>query len=426
MISGLIIGSFLVLMLLGVPVCVALGLATAGAMLVGGYDLILLPQRMAASIQSIELIAIPFFILAANLMNAMGITRDIFNFANALVGGFRAGLAHANVVASIIFSGISGAAIADAAALGSISMTEMPKAGYTRPFAGAVVIASSTIGPLVPPSIMMIIYSVTAEVSVARLFLAGIIPALLVAFGLMVTLYFLARTGRIQYPEPTPFSISRAWDAGKKAFLALLAPLVIFRGMATGLTTVAEAGIIAVLYSLVLGTLQGRVTVAGIVKAARESVESAALVMYIIAVSSAISWVVIHEGTAASLASFVTGYSNSALLFFLIANAFLIIIGAVIETVPALLISVPILLPTAKAVGIDPVQFGIVVIFNLVVSIMTPPIGIGLYLLIAISKVRFGDLVVATIPFHMVLLAVLLVLILVPGVTLLLPHLVLG
>ena len=158
MISGLIIALFLFFMLAGVPVCIALGLSTVISMLVGGYDLIVLPQRMAASIQSIELMAIPFFVLAANLMNALGITRDIFNFANSLVGSFRGGLAQANVIASIIFSGISGSAIADAAALGSISMTEMPKVGYTRPFSAAVVIASSTIGPLVPPSIMMIIY----------------------------------------------------------------------------------------------------------------------------------------------------------------------------------------------------------------------------------------------------------------------------
>jgi tripartite ATP-independent transporter DctM subunit len=425
MISGLIIALFLFFMLAGVPVCIALGLSTVISMLVGGYDLIVLPQRMAASIQSIELMAIPFFVLAANLMNALGITRDIFNFANSLVGSFRGGLAQANVIASIIFSGISGSAIADAAALGSISMTEMPKVGYTRPFSAAVVIASSTIGPLVPPSIMMIIYSVTAEVSVARLFLAGLIPALLVALALMITLYVLARTGHAQCPAPTPFSFPNVLTAGRKAFFALLAPLVIFRGMATGLTTVAEAGVIAVLYALVLGAIQRRIRLGALISAVRDSVETSALIMYIIAVSSAISWVVVHEGTAKALATFVTGYGTSPLLFFIVANLFLIVIGAVIETVPALLIAVPILLPTALALGIDPIQFGVVVIFNLVVSIMTPPIGIGLYLLIAISKVKFGDLVWATIPFHIVLFSILILLVVFPSLSLFLPHLLL-
>src|SRR5271169_817601 len=178
MISALLIGLFLLLMFLRAPVSVAITLATAIAMVAGGYDLMLLPQKMVESTKSIELMAIPFFILGANLMTALGITRDIYEFADALVGSFRGGLAQANVVAGIIFSGISGAAVADAAALGTIAMEEMPKAGYDRPFSAAVVVAVSTLGPMLPPSIMMVIYAITAQVSVARMFVAGLLPAL--------------------------------------------------------------------------------------------------------------------------------------------------------------------------------------------------------------------------------------------------------
>jgi tripartite ATP-independent transporter DctM subunit len=245
-ISALLIGLFVFFMFVGLPVSVAIGLATAVAMLAGGYDLLSIPQQMAASVQSVELMAVPFFILAAGLMNAFGITRRIFDFAISLVGWLRGGLAHANVVAGAIFSGISGAAVADAAALGAISMKEMPRAGYSPYFAAATVIAVATLGPIIPPSIMMVVYAVVANVSIARLFLAGLGPGLLIAATLMVLIWLLGRSGRVRYPEPVAFSGRGLWEATKRASLALVAPLVILRGMAAGWTTPTEAGVLAV------------------------------------------------------------------------------------------------------------------------------------------------------------------------------------
>jgi tripartite ATP-independent transporter DctM subunit len=385
-----------------------------------------LPQKMAASVQSIELMAIPFFILAASLMNALGITQQIFAFATALVGHLRGGLAHANVVAGMIFSGISGAAVADAAALGAISMKEMPRAGYPRAFSAATVIAVATLGPIIPPSIMMVIYAIIANVSIAKLFIAGLIPGLLIGAMLMTLIWFLGRAGFVAYPPPQPFSWRDLFTATRKAVLALLAPVVILRGMAAGWTTPTEAGILAVLYSLAVGAIQRNLSFDKIRHSLRETVEASALIMFIIAVSTALSWVVVAEGTAGKLAELVGRYAHSAIVFLLVTNLFLIIIGGLIETLPAMLIALPILLPPAKALGIDMVHFGMIVIFNLVVGIMTPPMGIGLFILAAISKLRIGEIVWATIPFHIMLLVALLLITLFPEITLFLPRLLMS
>jgi tripartite ATP-independent transporter DctM subunit len=423
MISALLIGLFMLFMLLRIPVAMALGLATILGMLAGGYDLMTLPQKMAASVQSIELMAIPFFILAASLMNALGITQQIFVFATALVGHLRGGLAHANVIAGMIFSGISGAAVADAAALGAISMKEMPRAGYSRPFSAATVIAVATLGPIIPPSIMMVIYAIVANVSIARLFIAGIVPGILIGGLLMLLIWFLGAAKFVAYPPAQTFSWRALGIATRKAVLALAAPIVILRGMAAGWTTPTEAGVLAVFYSIFVGAVQRNLSFARLRHALRETVEATALIMYIIAVSTALSWVVVAEGTAAQLAELVSRYAHSAIIFLLVTNVFLIIIGGLIETLPAMLIALPILLPPAKALGIDMVHFGMVVIFNLVVGIMTPPMGIGLFILAAISKLKIGELVWATIPFHIMLLVALLLLTVFPEITLVLPRL---
>jgi tripartite ATP-independent transporter DctM subunit len=421
MLAAILIGLFLVFMLLSLPVSVAIALATAIAMIIGDYDLLSLPQKMAASTQSIELMAVPFFILAANLMTSLGITRDIFEFADALVGWMRGGLAQTNVIAGIIFSGISGAAVADAAALGAISMREMPRAGYSAPFSAAVIIAVSTLGPMLPPSIMMVIYAIMAEVSIAKMFLAGLLPALLVAVMIMTLIYVMGKTGWVVMPEPRPFSGRLLLAKSKAAFLALLAPLVILRGISAGWATPSEAGVIAIFYALILGLVQRRIALKQLFGVIRASIESTALIMFIVAVSMALASLFVSEGTTDQVGKAIADIAPSPLAFLLIANLLLMVMGAVIETLPAMLIAVPVLLPAAKAMGIDPIHFGVVVIFNLIVSIMTPPIGIGLYILVAISGVKFGRLVWATIPFHAVLLVALLIMILFPQLSLFLP-----
>jgi tripartite ATP-independent transporter DctM subunit len=392
-------------------------------MIAGDYDLLSIPQKMAASTQSIELMAVPFFILAASLMNALGITQRIFGFAIALVGSLRGGLAHANVVAGTIFAGISGAAVADAAALGAISMKEMPRAGYPKPFSAAVVIAVSTLGPIIPPSIMMVIYASIANVSIARMFIAGIVPGLMIAGMLMVQIWAMGRLGMVAYPPRTPFSLRRLGRATADAALALVAPLVILRGMAAGWTTPTEAGILAVFYALAVGAVYRTLTLALVRACLRETVIATALIMYIVAVSTALSWVFVAEGTAADHAALITRYADTQLTFLVAANLLLLALGFVIETLPAMLIALPVLLPAAQALHVDLVHFGVMLIFNLLVAIMHPPMGIGLFILMAIAKLQYGELVRAALPFVAVLLLALVLLTAFPAITLWLPDL---
>jgi tripartite ATP-independent transporter DctM subunit len=423
MISALTIGLFILFVLVNMPVSAAIGLATIIGLIAGGYDPMTLPQHMAASVRSIELMAIPFFILAAALMNAMNITQRIFEFATALVGGWRGGLAYSNVIAGMIFSGISGAAVADAAALGSISMKEMPRAGYPAPFSAALVIAVSTLGPIIPPSIMMVVYAITANVSIGRLFIAGVGPGFVIGGALVLLIWVMVRFGWVAAPAPIPFSWGRLWRTTRKTFLALLAPIVIIWGMLSGWVTPTEAGIMAVFYALFVGAVYRTLTWRGLIDSLEATVEATALILYIIAVSSALSFLFVSEGSAAKLSALMTSLSADQMGFLLIANVLLLVLGFFIETLPAMLIAVPLLMPTALNLGVDPTHFGVVVIFNLMIGIMHPPIGIGLFILIAISKVPYGKLARACVPFIVCLLLALVVITLVPSISMWLPNL---
>lgn len=425
MLSALLIGLFAVFLLVGLPVSAALILATAAAMVAGGHGLMSIPQHMASSVRSLELMAIPFFVLTAHLMTRLGMTARIFAFAEAAVGWVRGGLAQANVLAGFIFSGISGAAVADAAALGSISMREMPRAGYDGPFAAAVVMSVSTLGPIIPPSIMMVIYAITADVSIARMFLAGVVPGVVIALALSALVAAFAAFRLTPMPAPRPFDRRALLATARAAALALVAPLVILRGMASGVVTPTEAGVLASFYALAVGAIERTLTLRAVLAALRDTVESSAHVLFIIAASSALSYVFVAEGTAARLSALLLSADLGVAGFLLVANLMLLVLGCLIETLPAMLIAVPLLLPTARTLGIDLEHLGVVVIFNLLIGIMTPPMGIGLYILAAVSRLPVGRLAVAALPFVGVLLAVLLVLTFVPALALWLPDLLL-
>ena len=425
MITALLFILFIAFMLLRVPVSMAIGLSVILSMLVGGYDIRSIPQIMSQTGQSFELMAVPFFILAANIMNAVGMTQRIFDFAASIVGSVRGGLAHVNVLASMIFAGISGAAVADAAGLGSIEMRAMRKAGYDLGFAASITISFSTIGPIIPPSIMMVIYAIIADVSIARMFVAGMVPGVLIGLVLMVMIYLMVVTGYRKCPPPVPFSLRRVLDTAQSGILSLIAPFIILWGMVSGVVTPTEAGVLAVGYSFLIGAIYRSYKLADLPKVLRETVETSALIMYLTAISSVMSWLIINEGTARDLSEWLSSISASPFFFLIMINVFLLIVGCILETLPAMLITVPILLPTAIELGIDPVHFGIIVIFNLLVGIITPPMGIGLYILIAISKVTYGELVRASMPFLLTLIVALLLITFLPPLTLYLPHLLL-
>ena len=425
MISVLLFVLFLVFMALRLPVSMAIGLAVILAMIAGGYDPRSIPQIMARSTQSFELMAVPFFILAANLMNALGMTQRIFDFAASVVGFIRGGLAHVNVLASMIFAGISGAAVADAAGLGTIELRAMRRAGYDLGFSTSVTISSSTIGPIIPPSIMMVIYAIIADVSIARMFIAGLIPGVLIGVILMVMIYVMVATGYRKCPPPVPFSWRRCRDTAISGMLSLIAPIIILWGMVGGVVTPTEAGVLAVGYSLVIGAVYRSYKLSELPQVIRDTVETSALIMYITAISSVMSWLMVNEGTAHEISAWLSGASTNPIFYLLIINVLLLIVGCILETLPAMLITVPILLPTAIELGIDPVHFGIIVIFNLLVGIITPPMGIGLYIMIAISGIAYGHLVRASLPFLLILLATLFLITYVPPLTLFLPDLLL-
>jgi tripartite ATP-independent transporter DctM subunit len=425
MISAFLIALFVVLMLAGVPVGPAIGLATLAAMLIAGYDPMLIPQHMAASTQSVPLMAVPYFILAANLMNALGATQRLFAFAEALVGHFRGGLAYVNVLSNLLFSGISGAAVANAAGLGAIQIKAMSAAGYRPAFAAALSVSASTLGPIIPPSIMMVVYAITANVSIAELFVAGLLPGIVIALTLMGLVRLLVALGKIEAPRAVPFTLGRLGRSALYGMPALVAPAIIFIGIVSGLATPTEAGVVAVAYTLLLGVVYRSLTLRVLPEVLRETIESTAIIMYIIAVSSALSYVFVSEGTGFLMTRLIMGMTDSPAVFLLLANVVLLLIGCFIETLPALLIVVPMLLPVARAVGVDPVHFGVIVIFNLLVGIITPPMGIGLYIMMAISQVRMGELVRAAFPFLLTLLLALALLTYIPELTLALPRLLL-
>jgi len=422
MISAIMLGLFLLLMLIGMPVSIAIMLATIIGMLIGGYDLLAVPQFMGAATKSSFLLAIPFFILAANLMNALGITQRIFDFATALAGRLRGGLAQVNVVASMIFAGISGAAVADAAGLGTIEIKAMKDSGYSLEFSAAITLASATIGPIIPPSVMMLIYAILANVSPAAMFLAGILPGFLIGLILMITIYFQVTLGLQDCPPPVKFSLKRLIKTSKDGVLSLLAPFIILWGMVSGVVTPTEAGVLAIFYSLLLGFIYRSFNWKVIRKALLDTVKTSSLILYIIAVSSVLSWVMVNEGTANDIAEWLGKITDNPLILLVIINVFLLILGAILETLPAMLIAVPVLLPAIDALGIDRVHFGIIVIFNLLIGIITPPMGIGLYILAAISGVRVDRLVIASIPYMITLIIALIAITYIPILTLFLPE----
>jgi tripartite ATP-independent transporter DctM subunit len=422
MISAIMLGLFLLLMLIGMPVSIAIMLATIIGMLIGGYDLLAVPQFMAAATKSPFLLAIPFFILAANLMNALGITQRIFDFATALAGRLRGGLAQVNVVASMIFAGISGAAVADAAGLGTIEIKAMKDSGYSLEFAAAITLASATIGPIIPPSVMMLIYAIIAGVSPAAMFLAGILPGFLIGLILMITIYIQVTLGLRDCPPPVKFSLKRLIKTSKDGVLSLLSPFIILWGMVSGVVTPTEAGVLAVFYSLLLGFIYRSFNWKVVRKALLDTVKTSSLILYIIAVSSVLAWVMVNEGTAYDIAEWLGKITDNPLILLAIINIFLLILGAILETLPAMLIAVPVLLPAIDALGIDRVHFGIIVIFNLLIGIITPPMGIGLYILAAISGVRVDRLVIASIPYMITLIIALIAITYIPILTLYLPE----
>ncbi|WP_022729046.1 TRAP transporter large permease [Fodinicurvata sediminis] len=420
---GFLFAVLFTMLLAGIPVAVSLGGSSLLFVYVTGQvpDFVV-AHRMINGVDSFPLLAIPFFILAGTLMNGAGITYRLFNFANALMGWMRGGLGHVNIGASIIFSGMSGAAVADAGGLGTIEIKAMRERGYDSDFAIGITAASSTIGPIIPPSLPMVIYGVMASASIGQLFVAGLIPGLLMAATLMIMVAWIAR--RRGYPRDTRFDLRRLWSTFSKAFLSLLTPLIIIGGIISGAFTPTEAAIAAVVYALFLGTVVYRtLPPRRLLRISMETIETTAIILLVVAAASIFSWILISNQFTNHFAGLLTAYTDNQAVILLIMTLIMLVVGCFMETVAAITILVPVLLPVAVQVGVDPVHFGVIMVLNLMIGLLTPPVGMVLYVLSRVSGVSFERCMRGTLPFLVPLVISLLLITFIPAISMWLPSL---
>jgi tripartite ATP-independent transporter DctM subunit len=412
------------LSLLGLPVGHAMIGGSVLYLLLAGLDMgTAAEQLLNGMYRSDVLLAIPLFILAAEFMNTGSITERLLRFCDALVGRFRGGLAHVNVVQSIIFAGMSGSALADAAASGKIMQQMMTQDGkYTASFAAAVTAASSVIGPIIPPSIPFVVYALISDTSVGYLFLGGVAPGLLVAGAQMALIAAVAR--RRSFPVEPPTPLRDLPGVTWRAFPALLMPVVLLGGIYSGVTTPTEAAAVAAAYALLVSAaLYHSVSWRDLHSALRNSARTTASIGILIAAAIVFNYVVTVENIPRGLSRLLQGFDFSPLVFLLIVNLLLLVLGCFLEGTTILLIVVPVLLPTARALGIDPVHFGVVAVVNIMLGLITPPYGLLLFLMVKIAEVPLRDLVREVMPFLAVMVGALALITLVPGLVLYLPRL---
>ncbi len=456
---------FLFLMASGLPVAIAMaGSSLLYILISGSLPPFAVIHRMIGGIDSFPLLAVPFFILAGNLMNNAGVTNRIYNFALALVGWLKGGLGHVNVVGSVIFAGMSGTAIADAAGLGTVEIKAMKDHGYDLEFAVGVTAASATLGPIIPPSLPFVIYAMMANVSVGALFLAGVLPGVLMAFLMMVTVaYYAHKNG---WGGDVKFSRSRfggalielgiviAWPLGTwalvtklglaaqpvvfgaivlifvldrifrfQAVLPIMTPVLLIGGMTTGLFTPTEGAIAASAWALFLGLVWYRtMSLKMFVKVSLDTVETTATVMFIVAAASIFGWMLTATGVTAAIAEWVLAVTKEPWLFLLMANLLMLFVGCFLEPTAAITILVPILLPIAHKLGVNPVHFGLVMVLNLMIGLLHPPMGMVLFVLARVAKLSVERTTMAILPWLVPLLGSLVVLTYVPSISLWLPR----
>ncbi len=418
----LLMGVFLILMILGVPIAFSLSIsAIVTALATGEFAATAIIHRMIGNSSSYTLLAIPFFILAAKLMNTGGVTRKIFRCCSAWVGWIPGGLGHANVLASIVFSGMSGSAVADAGGLGQIEVDAMIDEGFDPDFSAAVTCASATIGPIIPPSIPMVVYGMMTEVPVGTLFIGGVVPGLLLAIATSVLVFGVAK--KRNYPVHK-FSAREALVSTKDAFLSLLTPVLIIGGIWTGIFSPTEAACVATLYAFFLSVILYReMTMKEVFVAIRQTVADSAGILVIICGAAAFSWLVTMMGMTSALAEMLTSLTSNKFIMLLILNIAFLIIGMFMEALAVMTITIPFLIPLMASFGIDPVHLGVVLVLNLMIGLCTPPVGTSLFICAKTAKISIEQMYKAVIPFLIPLLLVLFLITYVPGFVTWLPGL---
>lgn len=415
----------LVLMSMKIPVAFSMAVAAVVGILVAGVSPLLVPQRMFFAVNSFLLIAIPLFIFVGNLMNIGGITDKIFSFARVFLRHRRGSLGHVNVVASIIFAGMSGSAVADASGLGLVEIREMNKDGYEPAFSAAITAAASTIGPIIPPSIPFVVYAVIANVSIGRLFLGGIIPGLLMGIALMIYVYYISK--KRGYPKGERSLWKERAVTTFRALPALFTPLLMLSGIVFGVVTPTEGAALATVYSMILGFfIYKELTFKKLYKILVDTASGSAQVLLIIASASVISWILVSSGVPAALAQLIFTVTQSEVIILIAINVILLILGCFMDASSLIIIMVPVLLPIVNALGINPVQFGVVLVLNVMIGLITPPVGMCLYIVSKISGASFEKVCKEIFPMLGVLIVVLFLITFIPPLVTFIPDLLMG
>lgn len=413
---GVFLGSLFGSLALGVPI--AFALLASGVMLMfvmGTFDSQIVAQNLINGANNFSLMAIPFFVLAGELMNAGGISRRIVDFSMALVGHIRGGLGFVAIIASILFAGLSGSAVADTAALGAILIPMMIAKGYNVNTSTGIICASGIIAPVIPPSIPMILFGVTAGVSITDLFMGGIIPGVMMGVGLMIGWFFMSRKDTSELPPRK--SAKEIWKAIQQASFALMLPVIIIGGLRGGVFTPTEAAVVAAFYALFVGLFIYReLKIDELYQVLIASAKTTSVVMFVAAAAMVSAWLITVANVPAEMASYMGSLVDSPMLLMFVIMIFLLLIGLVMDLTPAILIFTPVLLPLVKMAGIDPVYFGIVMVINLCIGLITPPVGTVLYVGCGISKISLADLTKGIWPFLVVHAIVLALLILFPEI----------
>lgn len=416
---------FFLAMLIGFPIAFCLGLSSAVYLIVADIPLNIIPQRMFSGIDSFVILCVPGFILAGNLMNVGGITERIIDFSNALVGRIRGGLSLANIAASVFFAGISGTAAADTASIGAILIPAMKKAGYEADFSCAVTAASSMCGPIIPPSLPMIVAGTVAGLSVSKLFIAGVVPGLLLGLALGAVSYYISR--KRNHPKEPPMSLKQFFASIWNAVWALLLIVLIFVGIANGYFTPTEAAMVAVVYAIVIGVFVYRnLGWKDLTKIFLDTAITTSSLMMLVGLANLFAWILTTEQVPQMVAEWMLDLTRNKYLLLLMINILLLFVGTFMETIAAVMILMPILLNVAVQVGVDPIQFTVMCVLNLVIGLNTPPVGVCLFIASGIGKVSIMDITKALLPFLAASFVVLGLVTYVPQVTLFLPNLLLG
>lgn len=416
---------FFVLLLMGTPVAIALGLGSGLALWFFDMPVAVVAQRIVNALDSTTLLAVPMFILAAALFNATGLTAQLFDFIRMLIGRIRGGLGYVTVLTHLVFSGVSGAALADIGALGRIQIDMMRQQGYTDRFSAGICMAAATLGPIFPPSIPLVIFAMAAEISPVKVLIAGVLPSLVIAGFLMGMVAWIAR--RAGLPRDT-LQVSRAEFLRKAAFAtpALLAPLVLIGGILLGLFGETEAAAVTVVYALAAGVFFYRaLSWRGFVESLRETVRSTAGVMFIVGTAALFAWVLTIDQVPTKAADLLLALSKNPWVLLVIVNVLLLVVGMFMETIAAILILAPIIVPALAAVGVDPVHLAVVVVLNLMIGLLTPPVGMSLYMVSSVAGMPVQKVIAAALPWIGCLLLSLAAVTFIPAASTWLPGLIL-